>query len=55
MCVMVMLVFIVYCDVCDILRVVAYVLRVNLFTDVHHCSLCVAPTFSFEGIKNFLT
>ena len=36
-----------------ILRVVAYFLSVNLLHCL--CSLCVAPTFSFEGIKNFLT
>ena len=55
----VMFVFIVYYDVCDtsLLRVVAYFLSVNLLHNYVHClcSLCVAPTFSLEGIKNFLT
>ena len=55
----VMFVFIVYYDVCDtsLLRVVAYFLSVNLLLNYVHClcSLCVAPTFSLEGIKNFLT
>ena len=41
---------------CAILRVVAYFLSVNLLHMYTVCSsLCVAPTFSFEGIKNFLT
>ena len=45
--VVVMLVFIVHCNVtCAML----------IITHVHClCSLCVAPTFSFEGIKKFLT
>ena len=50
--VVVMLVFIVYCDVCDTTCCCV------LFkcTYVHClCSLCVAPTFPFEGIKKFLT
>ena len=44
-----------YCDV--ILCVVAYFLSVNLLHVYVPClcSLCVVPTFSFEGIKNFLT
>ena len=42
---------------CAIARVVAYFLSVNLLHIYVHClfSLCEAPTFSFEGIKNFLT
>ena len=54
--VVVMLVFIVYCDVYDT-RVVAYFLSVNLLHILVHC-LCgfmCGTTFSFEGIKKFLT
>ena len=52
---MVKLVFIVYCDVCDTPCCCVH-FKCYSFTHVHcPCSLCVAPTFSFEGIKNFLT
>ena len=45
----------VYCILCVILHV-AFFLRVNLLHVYVPClcSLCVVPTFSFEGIK-FLT
>ena len=53
--VMVMLVFIVYWDVCDT-TCCCLLFKWYLFTYAHClCSLCVGPTFSFEGIKNFLT
>ena len=42
---------------CAILRVVAYFLSVNLLHIFYtvFVALCVASTFSFEGIKKFLT
>ena len=53
--VMVMLVFIVRCDVCDT-TCCCVLFKCQSFTYVHClCSVWVAPTFSFEGIKNFLT
>ena len=52
-----MLVFIVSCDVCDT-TCCCVPFKCYSFTYIYVyclCSLCVAPTFSFEGIKNFLT
>ena len=40
---------------CAILRVVAYFLSVNFFTYVHCLCGFMCGTFSFEGIKEFLT
>ena len=42
-----------YIVMCVILHVAAYLLSVNLLHMYTVC--CVAPTFSFEGIKNFFT
>ena len=45
-----------YIVMCAILRVVGYFLSVNLLhIYTVYVALCVAPTFSFEGIKKFLT
>jgi len=45
-----------YIVMCAILRVAAYFLSVNLLHNYVHC-LCgfMCGTFSFEGIKKFLT
>ena len=44
-----------YIVICVILCVVGYFLCVNLVHMYTVCSLCMAPTFSLEGVKNFLT
>ena len=45
-----------YIVMCAILHVVAYFLSVNFFTYVHClCGFMCGITFSFEGIKKFLT
>ena len=49
--VMVISVFIVYCDVCDNMCC-CLLFSVNRLRCL--CSLCLASTFSFEGINNFL-
>ena len=43
-----------YIVMCVILCVVGHFLSVNLLHMYTVCSLCMAPTFSLEGIKNFL-
>ena len=54
--VVVMLVFIVHCNVCDTTCCCVLFQFFFSFSHVHClCPLCVAPTFSFEGMKNFLT